>query len=225
MDLEKNPGSDPIKRDAQKQSEDPEFSPMDPPDAFAPPGDDAVPYEEMPAFLQGLMDDHVALRSALDRFELALTKLQEDGFRKDAEIDEGLREFFRFYDEQIVDHHTREEKTLFPLLHERLIEIGEHSTETPPGTGVNVMEDDHVKVIQLVALTFNFLGMASRLPDPASRAMVLDAALQQGAALVELLRLHMFREDHVLFTLAAKHLSQQELAELSQQAARATGKS
>ncbi|NIT60223.1 MAG: hypothetical protein GWN00_29655 [Aliifodinibius sp.] len=53
--------------------------------------------------------------------------------------------------------------------------------------------------------------MASRLPDASSRTLVLDAALEQGKTIVELLRLHIFREDNVVFPLAVKYLSNDEL--------------
>jgi len=224
MDFKRLSITDPLKRTAKKQASVPEFSPMDPPNPYSPPNTEDVPYEEMPKFLQGLMDDHEAFRAALDPFEQAIVRMRQEGLKPGSGVDEALREFFRFYDERIVDHHVREEKLLFPVLHERLIEIGEHSREEPPQTGVDVLEDDHVRIIQLIALTFNFLGMAARLPDPASRAMVLDAALQQGSALVELLRLHMFREDHVAFALAAKHLTDGEFEEMSRHGASSPSK-
>ena len=75
---------------------------------------------------------------------------------------------------------------------------------------MDILEDDHAKVIQLAAVTFNFLALAARLPDPASRAVVLDAGVEQGKALIEMLRLHMFREDNVVFSLAARNLDDSE---------------
>jgi hemerythrin-like domain-containing protein len=188
---------------------------MDPPDAYAPPSIEEVTYEEMPKFLQGLMDEHESIRIALESFEDILAQLREKGLTPDKSIDEGLRVFFNQLDDETVSHHQKEEKILFPLLHQRLIEKGEHSTggETLI-TAVDMMEDDHIKLMQIAAVTFNYLGLAARLPDMRSRAIVLDAALEQGKALVELLRLHMFREDTVVFPLAVKHLSASELNEM-----------
>ena len=79
------------------------------------------------------------------------------------------------------------------------------------------MEDDHVKFIQLGTLTFNMLGLASRLGDQRSRAITYDLACHSGTELVELLKLHIFREDNIIFPLAQKYLSEQELHHLNEQ--------
>ena len=203
---------DPLERRAEKQSGREEYSPMDPPDAYAPPGMEAVAYEAMHPFLQHLMDDHKAVINALESFEEDLLHLQKEGVSRD--VQQGLSDFFRFLDEQIVRHHVKEEKILFPLLQERLLEKGEHSQSPVPKTAVDMLEDDHVKVMQLAAVTFNFFGLALRLPDAASRALVLDAALEQGKTLVELLRLHIFREDQIVFPLAHNHVTPGELGDM-----------
>lgn len=223
MDLRKLQKADPLNRSAEKQTEAPEYSPMDPPDAYAPPGTEDVPYEAMPKVLQCLMDDHGAFKTALEIFEEVLGRLQENGLAPDRKLDEALRNFFGFLDEQMVGHELKEEKILFPLLQERLIEKGEHGAGDPPRTAVDVLEDDHSKAMQLAAVTFNFLGLAARLPDARSRAMVLDAALEQGRALIDLLRLHIFREDSIVFPLAAKHLTDREFDEIERRMARIAG--
>lgn len=208
MDLKKLQKIDPLKRSAKKQTEAPEFSPMSPPDAYAPPNMEAVPYEALPMVLRRLTDEHEAFCEPLKSFEDTLTQLQEDGLTPNKDVDEGLRNFFTFFDDHIVVHQLAEDKILFPTLHERLLEKGEHGAGQPPRTAVDMLEDDHAKVMQLAAVTFNFLALAARLPDPASRAVVLDAGLEQGKALIEMLRLHMFREDNVVFALAARHLDE-----------------
>ncbi len=214
MDLRKLQNTDPLKRSVEKQSKAPEFSPMDPPDAYAPPAMDEVSYEAMPRFLQKLMDDHKNFEAALGTFEEALARLKENGLKPDKDVDEGLRNFFSFLDDQIVAHSLVEQKVLFPPLHDRLIETGEHSKGQLPKTAVDMLEDDHARMMQLAAVTFNFLGLAARLPDAPSRAVALDAALEQGRALIELLRLHMFREDNVVFALAVKHLAGPDFDEM-----------
>jgi hemerythrin-like domain-containing protein len=214
MDFKELRNTDPLKRSAEKQSETPEHSPMNPPDAYAPPSIEKVPYEAMPKFLQELMDDHKNFLTALEAFENVLNRLHENGLTPDKDVDEKLRNFFEFLDNEIVTHDLKEEKILFPPLHRRLIEKGEHSQGKLPTTAVDMLEDDHTKLMQIAAVTFNFLGLAARLPDARSRAIVLDAALEQGKALIELLRLHMFREDNVVFALAAKHLSAREFEEM-----------
>jgi hemerythrin-like domain-containing protein len=220
LDIKKLQTTDPLKRMVEKQSEQEEFSPMDPPDAYSPPGEEAIPYEKMPPFLQKLMDENNAGLKELDAFEKVLMQLQKQGLKPDKQVDAGLRRFFSFLDEHIVPHNLKEEKILFPLLQKRLLEKGEHSQGQYPKTAVDMLEDDHIKLTQLAAVTFNFLGLAARLPDAASRAITLDAALEQGKALVELLRLHIFREDNVVFSLAVKHFTQDEFKVMEKQLAK-----
>jgi len=217
MDFQNLKHTDPLDRSGQKQDGAPEFSPMNPPDAYAPPAADDIPYEDMPAFLQKLMDDHKKFKQALDSFEEALGQLRDHGLPRAGSADESLSGFFSFLDEHIVAHHTHEERILFPLLRERLLETGEHGAGDSPRTAVDIMDDDHARGLQLAAVTFNFLGLSSRLPDERSRAIVLDAAIEQGNALIELMRLHMFREDTVVFSMAAKCLTAEELARMEQQ--------
>ena len=73
-----------------------------------------------------------------------------------------------------------------------------------------MLEDDHVQAIQIAALSFNFFGLAARLPNPKSQVIVLDAAVNQGKNLIEHLRLHIFREDNVVFTEAHHHITGEE---------------
>jgi hemerythrin-like domain-containing protein len=111
-------------------------------------------------------------------------------------------------------HHEKEERHLFPLLEVKLRESGEHGTDDEQLTGVTVMHDDHVEVLQLAAVIFNLFGMASRLPDEESRGIVMETVLKQSEALVELIRLHIYREDNVIFPLAQKLLEPAELSAL-----------
>lgn len=68
--------------------------------------------------------------------------------------------------------------------------------------------------MQLATLIFSLMGASSRLTDPASRAVLIDMAVEQGNSLIELLRLHIFREDNVVFALAHKHLTTDEFKEM-----------
>ena len=42
----------------------------------------------------------------------------------------------------------------------------------------------------------------------------MDTAIEQGKTLIELQRLHMFREDTIVFALAVKHVSDDEFSEM-----------
>lgn len=214
FDFKKLQETDPLKRMVEKQTEQEEFSPMDPPDVYAPPAGEAIPYEKLPPFLQKLVDEHRNSLQELEAFEEVHSRLRQQGLKPDKTVDQGLRRFFSFLDENIVRHNLKEEKILFPALQERLLEKGEHSKGRYPKTAVDMLEDDHIQTMQLAAVTFNFLGLAARLPDAPSRAITLDAALEQGKELVELLRLHIFREDNVVFALAVKHIAENEFREM-----------
>ena len=210
---------DPIKRVVEKGIEkDEEFSPMNPPDAY-----DTnyvitdVDLENMAESLHSLMDEHKEVIGELKNFEASLIAFHKDGFRMTKEINDSFEAFFRFFDTDILVHNRKEERHLFPILKQRLIESGEHSNEAIPKTPVDLMEDDHVKFIQLASLTFNILGLAARLPDNHSRMLTFDVAYNSGIELVELLRLHIYREDNILFPLAQKLLTKTEFSKIEEQ--------
>lgn len=214
LNLENLQKVDPLKRMVEKESGQEEFSPMDPPDAYKPPKLDEIPENELHNCLQKLIKEHKAIVVELDSFEKALTHIQQKGI--DKEVDGKMRSFFSFFDQDVLAHSQKEEKALFPLLQKRLLENGEHSQGRARQTAVDMMHDDHSKTMQLAAVSFNFLGLAVRLPDPESRVIVLDAAVEQSKSLVELLRLHIFREENILFPLAHKYLTVEEFEEIEQ---------
>lgn len=203
LDLKALRDADPLKRVVEKETGQEEFSPMDPPGAFEPPAGGAVPEADLHPVLRALVAEHRNLLTELEAFEVTLEAIREGG---PGAGQLGLQRFFRFFDEAVVRHHLKEEKVLFPVLQERLLETGAHGRGPFARTAVDMLEDDHVKAMQLAGLVFNVLGLAVRLPDAASRALALDAALEQGKTLVELLRLHVFREEHVVFPMAHEHL-------------------
>ncbi len=204
-----SPKPDYLKRRVEKDTNGKEeYSPMDPPGVYNPQGITPVPYEELFPLLKHLFDEHKVITKELEKFESALSDIRKEGITK--EINQKLAGFFQFLDDTIVTHHLKEERVLFPLLHDKLLLKGEHSPLNTPETAVDMMEDDHIKTMQLSTLCFSLLGISSRLTDPGSRTIIVDIALEQGAALVEMLRLHLFREDNVIFPLAQKHLTTEE---------------
>ncbi|MCC6838886.1 MAG: hemerythrin domain-containing protein [Flavobacteriales bacterium] len=206
---------DPIMRNAEKETGVAELSPMEPPGAYEANVPEAKEVKVTHPMLVQYMREHERAREVLDRFEKAMLAYHEAGFKLNDEINDALREFFTFYEEDLFAHNQREERQLFPLLHRRLIESGEHSESKPPTTAVDMMEDDHVKFIQLSALTFNILGLAARLPDERSRGFAFQVAFNNARELVELIRLHIYREDHVVFPLAQKLIDAEELDALA----------
>ena len=205
--------TDPVHRHVEKGLEDEEFSPMDPPEAYELTGDlKDVKTADLADPLQGLIHEHEEGMKMVSAFEAAMIAFRDNGFQLNEGLNDAFTTFFSYFEDDFLGHNRREEKHLFPLLHERLIASGEHSKGEPKTTAVDLFEDDHVKFIQLAALCFNFLGLGVRLRDPRSQILVMDVAVNNGLELVELIKLHIFREDHTLFPLAQRLLSAEELA-------------
>ncbi len=219
LDLKRYNEEDPLKRMVEKDSGGPELSPMEPPDI----SDSSVRPENFDKYhdcLKQLVSEHQDFSKKLMDFEKAILFFKENGLQKQEGIKDSINNFFGYIDNTVLPHNRLEEKTLFHLLNERLRTNEIYSNDGSENTVVDIMEDDHSKLIQLSALAFNLLGLASRLPDQNSRLIVLDIAIEQSMAMIELLRLHMYREDHIVFDLARQHLTEDELAEIKQQMAK-----
>ena len=206
--------NDPVKRFVEKEKDFEEASPMNPPDAFSPSTVDPVAYLDMAPFLQKLMDEHKVFITVLENFESALINWKKSDWNFNDEINKKFNELFSFLDKNTPGHNRKEEKELFPLLHKRLLQTGEHTSGNEPKTAVDIMEDEHIKVAQLGALCLNFLGLGSRLEDKKSREIVFELAYEEGKAIVETMRLHIYREDETLFPLSMKLISQKEFEEM-----------
>ena len=205
---------DQIKRFVEKDTDIEEMSPMDPPEAFAPSTVEPVAYEDMHPLLQKLMDEHKVFVKVLDNFESALTEWKQNKWIFNDSINKNFKELFSFLDNNTPEHNKKEEKQLFPLLHKKLLETGEHSTGDIPKTGVDIMEAEHIQIAQLGALCLNFLGLGSRMQDKTSRELTFEYAYSQGKEIVEIMRLHIYREDETLFPLAMKLISKDEFENL-----------
>ncbi|TAL59532.1 MAG: hemerythrin domain-containing protein [Bacteroidetes bacterium] len=208
--LKKLQGTEPVKKDVEKGLEDTEHSPMDPPSAYEQPGKVKVSFDTMDKSLLEFVDEHKIAMKQVEDFEKALVQFKTSGYKVDQKMNEIFSAFFKYFDTELLPHNDKEEKTLFPLLNKRLIEAGEHSKGDDKLTAIDVMEDDHVKFIQLGALAFNFFGLATRIKDEGSRIFILDTAYETARELIELLKLHIYREDYTLFPLAQKYLSKEE---------------
>lgn len=195
---------DPLKRMVERQHETEEFSPMDPPDAFKPPALDTIKYEDMHPFLQTLIDEHKVGVKMITAFENTINVLLTNGFTKDSL--EGINDFYSFFDESIMVHNRKEDKTVFAELNIILHKKEEYSTGTEK-TVVDLMEEDHINMLQLAAISFNLFGLITRIPDEGSVMVILDLAIEQSKALIEILKLHIFREDNVVFPLVNNYLS------------------
>lgn len=206
---------DPILRNADKDQNLEEFSAMDPPEAYSKEHSIGSSYDLYHPFIKELMDEHKELSDKIDSFDKSLSKFKDSGYQFTKDVSDSFNEFFTFFDNHIQPHNEKEEKHFFRILHDRLIESGEHSPdEENPNTAVQLMEDDHNKFIQLATLSFNMLGLATRLPDLNSRGITFDLAYNNGRELIELLKLHIYREDEILFPLAHKLLKKEDYLQL-----------
>ncbi|MCF6349452.1 MAG: hemerythrin domain-containing protein [Flavobacteriaceae bacterium] len=208
IDLKNLNKQDPLKRMVERQNKTEEFSPMDPPDAFKPPALDDVKYEDMHPLIQSLMDEHKNCNKVINTFENTLNLLHTSGFSKNTL--EEINDFFSFFDDIIIEHNRKEDSTIFADLNIILHQKEEFSTGTKK-TVVDLMEDDHIKMLQLAAISFNLFGLVTRIPDQNSGMVILDLAIEQSKALIEMLKLHIFREDHVVFPMANNYLSKEVL--------------
>ena len=191
-----------------------ELSPMDPPDAYSSYATIEIENGELNESLIILKKEHEKLIIVVDIFEKALADFKELGYALNNDINDCLKKFFDFYDNHLLPHNRKEEKILFPVLQKALLLNNEHGTGKNPVTAVDIMEDDHVKFIQLGTLAFNLLGLAPRFRDEPSRMFTYDVAYNSAKELIELIRLHVFREDNTLFPLAQKYLSEKQFEEI-----------
>jgi len=208
---------DPVKGNPEKDIsiQEDELSPMDPPDAYSNYAKIELDNTALNESLMLLKKEHEEVIVVLDIFEKALTQFKELNYELNDEINDGFKKFFDFFDNELLPHNRKEEKTLFPILQKALLANNEHGTGENPVTAIDIMEDDHVKFIQLGSLVFNFLGLAPRLRDAQSRIFTYDVAFNNAKELIELIRLHIFREDNTLFPLAQKFISPEDFKTLT----------
>ena len=217
LDLKSLQKADPVKKQTDKGLDNQEDSPMDPPNAYEEPGKVDIQKEEMDASIKIFMDEHREVLKVVEEFEKGIIAYKTNGYNLTKVINESFSNFFKSFDEDLLPHNRKEEKILFPILNKKLIQAGEHSKGVKQVTAIDVMEDDHVKFIQLGALAFNLLGLATRMADERSRIFVLDTAYETSRELVELIKLHIYREDETLFPLAQQYISKEEFKALQEE--------
>lgn len=211
LDLSKMNTVDPLKRHVEKSLDTEEHTPFDPPEAYAPATVKGIAFEDMHPAIQLLMREHRDVMKITSEFETALIAYKAEGYKLTKEINGVFGKFYEFFDKNLLLHNAKEDKGFFPKLQLRLLESGEHSVGENPRTAIDIMEDDHLRFVQLGSLSFNLFGLAARITDPASRITILDAAYDAARELIELLKLHIHREDYTLFPLAMKLMSPEEL--------------
>jgi hemerythrin-like domain-containing protein len=171
--------------------------------------DEEIPYEEMHPFLQELIDEHHIYTKELDVLEETIAMIESG--KVDREVDDKLRQFFYYFDSQIVNHNKGGEKYLFAGIAQKMTENKNENINV-----IGALESDHVKSIQMAATAFNMFGLFSRIPDEKTRFIILDIALNQSKELLELLKVHIYREGTMIFPYAQKNFTNVELTQMQQ---------
>lgn len=187
-------------------------SPYNPPDAFSKTIEGVEP-QDMDPYLRLLMDDHAEMLARLDAFDADVAAIRAADAVDQASLRK-LKGFMDYFRTEVVPHARREERELFVILRQRMLEHGEHSVGPDPITPIVVMEEEHLEAIETSAIAFSFMALARRLEDAESKKMVLSIGLERCAALSEGLRLHIHREDKIVFVLAHKFITPAEFRDI-----------
>ena len=157
--------ADPVIPNPEKVQDD-TLSPMDPPEVFNPPSlnsiVNSIDFDKLDPFLKELVDDHKGLIGELNAFEKAFLAIMGNGIT--VKIKEQIRDFFEFFDHEFILHNQKEEYQLFPILKEKLLETGEHSIDGSQ-TPIDILTDDHIKALQLAAVSFNLFSLITKLEE------------------------------------------------------------
>ena len=165
--------------------------------------------EGLHPLLQEFIDEHQVALEKIKQFEEVVQAAKAKGM--DEERASLINEFFEFFGDYVLVHNELEERMLFPVLQRELLERNEFQEGGEKRTAVELLQSDHIKGLQLAAVSFNLFSLGLRLPDPTSRLLTIDLAAEQALELTELLKLHFTREGDIVYPMAHEYISQQEL--------------
>lgn len=206
---------DPVKKQAEVSAQDrgSQYSPLSPPDALTPPSNVKVLYDNLHPYLKLLVDDHNRLKIEMEKFQLVLLDLSasRDVLGKNAQA---VKSFFDIFMTEFILHNQQEEKILFPILAKRFLEVGEHSKAARPITPIDILKNEHIEAMQVGAEARCTWALIHQIIDPSSQTILLGNFLRKSHTLLEMMRLHIFREDDIVFSLAQKHLTPGQLDEM-----------
>ena len=146
-----------------------------------------------------LTGEHRGIERMLRIMEVAVERL-EHGEQVPADVFERSADFIRGFADKC--HHAKEEKNLFPLLERRGI---------PRQGPIGVMLAEHAEGRRYAGGFADAISGHER-GDEAARQAVIDNA----KAYIGLLRAHILKEDHVLFPMADKALSDTDQSDLAE---------
>lgn len=206
---------DPVKKQGEVSDDDRggKYSPLSPPEALTPPSNVKINYEELHPYLKELVDEHNGLKLVMGEFQLVL---QDLGRTKNilGKNNKVVQNFFKHFMADFIVHNQKEESVLFPILAKRFLEIGEHSKTAKPFTPIDILKNEHLEAMQVGAEARCTWELLQQVFDPASQTILLGSFLRKSNTLLEMMKLHIFREDDIVFSLAQKHLTQVQLDQM-----------
>lgn len=207
--------NDPLKKQekVEKLNND-TMSPMAPPEAYEGSTPKDLGRNSDNKFLQELEQDHIEFMAHINSFISAMHDAKE---KKKIEADclRRILSFFEYFDKEFVIHNKKEERYLFPILTKRLIESGEHSVGLGERTTpIDILESEHMQALQLGAIISNAIEILPRIKNEDAHYSILANAVNKGFVLAELLKLHIHREDNIIFVLAKNLLTDEDVKEV-----------
>jgi len=147
-----------------------------------------------------LSREHRAIEARLNEMEARIRADEPGAAFPRAFFEEALDFFHNFAD---GCHHAKEENLLFPLLKERGM--------PERGGPLGVMLAEHEEGRGYLR------AMRQNLNAAQGSAAAREEVFANAAAYIDLLRSHIFKEDHVLFRMAQRVLQPDDVAELRKQ--------
>ena len=221
MDLKELNKQDKLKKQQSVSVSDmgSDLSPMDPPDTYNPPSRCEVDLNTVHPAIKLLFEEHEELTRYLESFQKTLNGIaKERSFTP--KLASEVKEFIHFFEREFHLHNKKEEQLLFRLIDQRLIEKGECGIDQMTGkpfTGIKVLEDDHLEAVKLATKLFYSFELLMSVNHPQSRSIILSQFLNSGHQLIELVKLHIFREDNIIFGQAVELLSDSEFDQVLKQ--------
>ncbi len=152
----------------------------------------------MNSFLERLMKEHQHGLATLSILDDAANRLQSSGYVE--EDYNRIRSAVDFIDNDIRTHNEREEEYLFPEM-ERVL---------PPGGPTGVMRSEHRMLWEaLENLNRSLENISSESPGEK-----FEEIYENSRQIVSLLRNHIQKEDSILFPMAERTLSPEQLTRL-----------
>jgi hemerythrin-like domain-containing protein len=147
--------------------------------------------------VEELMEEHRAIEEMLIQLEERLAGSEAGPFP--AEFIGQALDFFQNFADGV--HHYKEEEALFPLLAAKGVAV--------EGGPIGVMLQEHAVGRTCLA------GIRGHLPEAAAGSTEARQKIREHAkAYTDMLRQHIWKEDHVLFEIARRTLSEGDTARL-----------